>query len=70
MTANDQVVLVSDLRVAQQCIRALERALGKNVMEIEILQAARDEVKKDPATAACPNDDRAPAGPDLPDLGD
>ena len=27
-------------------IRDLERALGKKVLEIEILQAARDEVNK------------------------
>jgi hypothetical protein len=36
------------LRAAQQRVRELERALGKKVMEIEILQAARDEVKKRP----------------------
>lgn len=48
VTANEQVVPVSELRVAQQRIRELERALGKKVMEIEILQAARDEVRKRP----------------------
>jgi len=40
--------LSSELRVTQQRIKELERALGKKAMEIEILQAARDEVKKRP----------------------
>jgi len=48
VTANEAVVPLSALRVAEQRIRELERALGKKVMEIEILQAARDEVKKRP----------------------
>ena len=48
VTANDEVVPASELRAAQQRVRELERALGKKVMEIEILQAARDEVKKRP----------------------
>ena len=48
VTANAAVVPLSDLRVAQARIKELERALGKKVMEIEILQAARDEVKKRP----------------------
>ena len=48
VTANEAVVPMSALRVAEQRIRELERALGKKVMEIEILQAARDEVKKRP----------------------
>ena len=48
VTANEEVVPVSELRAAQQRVRELERALGKKVMEIEILQAARDEVKKRP----------------------
>lgn len=48
MAANETVVPVSALRVAQQRIRELERTLGKKVLEIEILQAARDEVKKRP----------------------
>ena len=46
--ANDEVVPASELRVAQQRIRELERALGRKTMEVEILQAARDEVKKRP----------------------
>jgi transposase len=48
VTANEDVVPASELRAAQQRVRELERALGKKVMEIEILQAARDEVKKRP----------------------
>jgi transposase len=48
VTANEEVVPASELRVAQQRVRELERALGKKVMEIEILQAAREEVKKRP----------------------
>lgn len=48
VTANEAVVPVSELRQAQQRIRELERALGKKVMELEILQAARAEVKKRP----------------------
>ncbi|MDN5931991.1 MAG: transposase [Pseudonocardia sp.] len=48
VTANEAVVPVSELRAAQARIKELERALGKKVMEIEILQAARDEVKKRP----------------------
>ena len=48
VTANEAVVPLSELRLAEQRIRELERTLGKKVMEIEILQAARDEVKKRP----------------------
>lgn len=46
VAANEDVVPASELRAAQQRIKELERALGKKAMEIEILQAARDEVKK------------------------
>jgi transposase len=46
--SNQEVVPVGELRAAQQRIRELERALGKKTMEVEILQAARDEVKKRP----------------------
>ena len=46
--ANEPVVPVSALRAAEQRIRELERALGRKTMEVEILQAARDEVKKKP----------------------
>lgn len=46
--ANEDVVPASALRVALGRIQELERTLGKKVMEIEILQAARDVVKKSP----------------------
>ncbi len=48
VAANEDVVPASALRAAEQRIRELERTLGKKVLEIEILQAARDEVKKRP----------------------
>ena len=48
VAANEEVVPASALRAAEQRIRELERALGKKTMEVEILQAARDEVKKKP----------------------
>ncbi|MGH7670453.1 MAG: transposase [Gemmatimonadaceae bacterium] len=46
--ANEDVVPASELRLALMRVKDLERALGKKVMEIEILQAARDAVKKSP----------------------
>ena len=46
--ADEDVVPASELRAAQQRIKELERALGKKAMEIEILPAAREEVKKGP----------------------
>jgi len=46
--SNGEVVPVSALREAQARIKELERALGRKTMEIEILKAARDEVKKRP----------------------
>ena len=49
VAANEDVVPASELRAAQQRIRELERALGRKTMEVEILQAAREEVKKRPA---------------------
>ena len=63
--ADEDVVPARALRAAQQRIKERERALGKKAMEIEILQAVRDEVKKDPATPACPRDDGAQDGADL-----
>lgn len=48
VSADEDVVPASEWRLAQARIKELERALGKKVMEIEILQAARDEVKKRP----------------------
>ena len=46
--ANEDVVPASELRAAFARIRELERALGKKAMEVDILQAAREEVKKKP----------------------
>ena len=46
--ANEEVVPASVLREAQQRIRELERALGRQQMEVEILQAAQEIVKKSP----------------------
>jgi len=46
--ANDEVVPASELRLALARINELERALGKKTIEIEIFQAARDEVTKRP----------------------
>ena len=48
VAANEDVVPASELRAALQRIRELERALGRKTMEVEILQAAHDEVKKKP----------------------
>lgn len=68
--ASEEGVPASELRAAQPRIKELERGLGKKTMEIENLQAARDEVKKDRASAACPSDDGTEAGPDPSHLGD
>src|SRR6058998_1694413 len=46
--ASEDVVPASHLREAYAKIRELERLLGKKQMEIEILQAAQDVVKKCP----------------------
>ncbi len=46
VATNEDVVPVSALREAHQRIRELERRLGKKQMEIEILQAAQEVVKK------------------------
>jgi transposase-like protein len=46
--ADEDVVPASALKAAQQRIKELERARGRKTMEVEILEAARDEVKKKP----------------------
>ena len=46
--SNGEVVPVAELRSAQARIKELERLIGKKEMELEILRAARDEVKKRP----------------------
>ena len=48
VAADGAVVSAAQLREAEQRIKELERALGRKAMEVEILQAARDEVKKRP----------------------
>ena len=49
VASDEDVVPASELRAAQGRIRALERALGRKQMALEILEAARDEVKKKPS---------------------
>ena len=46
VAANGDVVPANELRAAQQKIRELERLIGKQTVDLEILRAARDEVKK------------------------
>ena len=46
--SNEDVVPASELKAAQQQIRELQRLIGKQAVELEILRAARDEVKKRP----------------------
>ena len=46
--SNGEVVPLAELRAAQARIKELERLVGKQTMELEILRAARDEVKKRP----------------------
>ena len=48
VAANEDVVPASELKAAQQQIRELQRLLGKKEVELEILRAARDEVRKRP----------------------
>jgi transposase len=47
--ANGDVVPAQQLREAERRIRELERALGRKTMEVEILQAAQEEVTKRPS---------------------
>ncbi len=46
--ANEDVVPASDLKAAHGKIHELERLIGKQTVELEILRAARDLVKKRP----------------------
>ena len=48
VAANEDVVPASELRAAQQKIRELERLIGKQAVDLEILRAARDEVRRRP----------------------
>ncbi len=47
--ANEEVVPASELQAAQARIRELERALGRKTMEVEILRAAQEVLKKSPS---------------------
>lgn len=62
VAANEEVVPASALCQTQQRIQELERALGRKTMEVEILQMAQEEVKKDPPSTACPAR-KPPTGP-------
>jgi len=46
--ANSKVAPVSELHTAQARIRELERLIGKQTVEVEILRAARDEARRRP----------------------
>ena len=46
---SEDVVPASQLREAYAKIRELERALGRKTMEVEILRAAQEIVKKTPS---------------------
>ena len=70
VAADGQVVPAYKLREAEQRIRELERALGRKTMEVEILQLAQAEVKKDRVTTACPSRERASGNGDLSNPGD
>ena len=67
VAANEDVVPASALREAQHRIRELERLLGRKQMEVEILQAAQEVVKKGRGCAKGPRSDGPPGGRDLPD---
>lgn len=45
VAANEDVVPASEFRGDLQRIKELERALGRKTMQVEILEAAGDEVK-------------------------
>jgi Transposase len=63
VAANEDVVPASALREAQQLIRELERLLGRKQMEVEILQAAQEVVKKSPWLRGRRRTTRRPRGP-------
>jgi hypothetical protein len=68
--ASEDVVPTSQLREAYAKIRELERALGRKTMEVEILRAAQEIVKKTRRCAKSPcGDPLAPHG-DLPGPAD
>ena len=57
--ADEDVVPASRVRELEAKVRELERLLGRKTMEVEILQAAREEIKKGRAITACPSEDGA-----------
>lgn len=59
MAANEDVVPASAMRPAESKIRELERLIGKQAVDLEILRAARDEVEGDHASTARPGSDGA-----------
>lgn len=67
--ADDAVVPARLLREAEGRIRELERALGRKAMEVEILRAGQQEVKKDGAGTAGPSRHGTPDEPGVPDAG-
>src|SRR5713226_5214400 len=70
VAANEDVVPASQLREAYARIRELERLVGKKQMEIEILEAAREIVKKVPGCVKGPGADWAADDGGLPHAGD
>ena len=46
--SNGEVVPVGELRAAQARIKELERLVGRQTIELEILRVAREEVKERP----------------------
>ena len=48
VTAGEEVVPASRVRELEQQVKELQRLVGKQAMTIEILEAARDLVKKSP----------------------
>src|SRR5947199_3014740 len=63
--ASEDVVPASQLREAYAKIRELERALGRKTMEVEILRAAQEVVKKHRRCAESPGGDHAVHDRDL-----
>ena len=68
--ANEEVVPASELQAAQARIRELERALGRKTMEVEILRAAQEILKKVRRCAKDPVGDGLSGGRDLQGLED
>src|SRR5262249_55284437 len=63
--ASEDMVPASQLREAYTKIRELERALGRKTMEVEILRAAQEVLKKRRRGAESPGDDHTVHDRDL-----